>query len=159
MADRVPMTIEGHQRLKDELKRLKETDRPSVIREIETARAHGDLSENAEYHAAKERQGFIEARIRDVDHKLGNAEVIDTTKLSGERVVFGARVRLADTDSGKEVVYRIVGVDQADLKNGLISFSSPVARAIIGKTIGDVVTVHAPNGAREFEILDVSFDS
>lgn len=158
MAERVPMTIAGQQKLREEIKRLKEVERPKIILEIETARAHGDLSENAEYHAAKERQSFVEGRIREVDYKLGNAEVIDTSKLSGDTVVFGARVRLEEGDTSKKVEYRIVGVDEADLARGQISFSSPVARALIGKSVGDIVTVHAPNGTREYEILNVSFE-
>jgi len=146
------------QRLKDELKRLKSVEKPKNIRDIEEARAHGDLSENAEYHAAKERQGHIDAEIRRCEDVIARAEVIDVTKLSGERVVFGATVELEDANNGGAVVYRIVGEYEAALQKGLLSVSSPIARALIGKEIGDTVNVQAPGGAREYEITDVRFE-
>lgn len=158
MTDRVPMTKEGHQSLQDELKRLKSVERPMVIQAIAEARAHGDLSENAEYSAAKEKQSFIEGRINEIGDKLSRAHVIDTSNLSSDRVVFGATVSLTDIDSGEEVKYRIVGVDEADLKAGKISISSPVARALIGHPVGDSVKVKVPSGEKEYEILDVYFE-
>jgi transcription elongation factor GreA len=157
MSDRVPMTKFGLQRLKDELKRLRSVDKQQNIRDIEEARAHGDLSENAEYHAAKERQGHIDAEIRRVEDMVARAEVIDISKLSGDRVVFGATVELED-DNGSKVVYRIVGDFEADIKKGLISVSSPIARAMIGREVGDSVKVQAPGGSREYEITDVRFE-
>lgn len=158
MTDRVPMTKEGHQSLQDELKRLKSIERPMVIQAISEARAHGDLSENAEYHAAKEKQSFIEGRINEIGDKLSRAHVIDTSNLSSDRVVFGATVSLADIDSGEEVKYRIVGVDEADLKAGKISITSPVARALIGHSVGDAVKVKVPSGTKEYEIIDISIE-
>jgi transcription elongation factor GreA len=155
--DRVPMTKPGLQRLKDELKRLKSVEKPKNVKDIEEARAHGDLSENAEYHAAKERQGQIEAEIRRVEDVLARAEVIDVSRLSGDKVVFGATVELEDVDNGGKMVYRIVGEYEADIKKGLISVSSPIARALIGREIGDSVKVQVPGGARELEIADVRF--
>ena len=152
-----PMTLEGHQRLKEELKRLKETDRHQVSKEIEIARAHGDLKENAEYHAAKEKQGFIEARIRELEAKLAQANVIDVSKLSGNKVVFGARVTLQDTETDDEQTYAIVGEDEADVKSGKISVSAPVARAMIGREVGETVKVKTPKGFRELEIIKVEF--
>jgi transcription elongation factor GreA len=155
MSQLFPMTPRGHTLLKEELKRLKEVERPAVIKAIEEARAHGDLSENAEYSAAKERQSFIEGRIRDLEAKLAMANVIDTTRLSGEKVVFGATVTLSDGDD--ETTYTIVGEDEADIKSGLISITAPVARAIIGREVGDSVKVKTPKGLRELEILKVTF--
>jgi len=152
-----PMTPRGAQALRDELKRLREVERPKNVRDIEEARAHGDLKENAEYHAAKERQGFIEGRSRDIESILAQADIIDPAKLSGSKVVFGATVKLTDTDSGDEVVYSIVGEQEADIKKGLLSIGAPVARALIGREVGDTVTVRTPKGAREYEILEVSF--
>ena len=152
------MTITGAQRLKAELQRLKTVERPDVIRAIAEARSHGDLSENADYDAAKERQGFIEGRIAEVESKLANAQVIDPAALDADgRVVFGAIVALRDADTGGEVSYQIVGDDEADLKHGKISVSSPIARALIGKNEGDVAEVQAPGGRREYEILSVSY--
>ena len=144
MSDRVPMTKSGLIRLKQELKRLKAVERPKIVKEIAEARAHGDLSENAEYHAAKEKQSHVEGRITQVEHWIATAEVIDVSKLSGDRVVFGATVHLTDSQSGDEVLYRIVGELEADLKQGKISVTSPIARALIGKVEGDVVRVRAP---------------
>ena len=157
MSQRVPMTKGGLLRLKEELKRLKNVERPKIVKEIAEARAHGDLSENAEYHAAKEKQGHIEGRIAQVEHWIASAEVIDVTKHAGERVVFGATVSLEDTDSGDQVTYRIVGEIEADLKQGKISVTSPIARALIGRSEGDTVVVRTPGGDKEYEIQTVQF--
>jgi transcription elongation factor GreA len=158
MADKVPMTVTGYQRMKDEVKRLKTVDRIEISKAIEVARAHGDLSENAEYHAAKERQSFIEGRIQELESKLAMAEVIDPATLKGERVVFGATVTLSDGETGNEVKYQIVGLDEADLKAGKISVTSPMARAMINKSPGDDVTVRSPKGGeKEYEIVRVEF--
>lgn len=158
MADKFPMTVVGHQRLKEELKHLKSVARPTVSKEIEVARAHGDLRENAEYHAAKEKQSFIEGRIQEIEGKLAMAEIIDPSKLSGDRVVFGATVKLVDLESEEEVSYQIVGVDEADLKGGKISVTSPIARALIGKRVGDEVKVVSPKGGgRAYEVAEVTF--
>ncbi len=155
----IPLTLRGAQLLKDELHRLKTVDRPAVITAIAEARAQGDLSENAEYDAARERQGFIEGRIAELEGKLSNAQIIDPKLLDAEgRVVFGATVQLEDLDSGDKVVYQIVGDDEADIKTGKISVSSPIARALIGKYAGDVAEVQAPGGVREYEILDVRYE-
>ena len=151
MADKIPMTPRGQQILKDEVKRLKEVERPANIKALEVARAHGDLSENAEYDAAKERQSFIEGRIRDLESKLAMAEVIDTTRLAGDKVMFGATVTVADLETSEETTYRIVGEDEADIKSGLISVTAPVARALIGRVVGDTVKVRTPKGQRELE--------
>ena len=154
----IPLTVLGCERLKEELQRLKTVDRPNVINAIAEARSHGDLSENAEYEAAKERQGFIEGKIAELEHKLAHAQVIDPTKLDADgRCVFGATVRLQDVEEGTEVVYQIVGDDEADLKCGKISINSPVARALIGKYAGDTAEVNAPGGIREYDIIDVSY--
>jgi transcription elongation factor GreA len=150
------MTPAGAQKLKDELARLKE-ERPKISREIGIAREHGDLSENAEYHAAKERQGLVEARLKDIEDKLARAEVIDPAKLSGDRVRFGATVMLTNLDSDEESTYQIVGADEADINQGLISISAPLARALIGKSIGDEVVVQLPAGTRRYEIGDIAF--
>ena len=156
--NKVPLTARGAQKLRDELQQLKSVDRPRVIDAIATAREHGDLKENAEYHAAREQQSFIEGRIQDIEGKLSNAEIIDVTKLdTGGRIVFGATVDLADEETGQEVTYQIVGEDEADIKANLISVTSPIARALIGKNIGDIATVIAPGGEKEYEILDVRF--
>ena len=155
--DRMPMTAAGLARLKQELKRLKAVERPKIVKEIAEARSHGDLSENAEYHAAKEKQSHVEGRITQVEHWIASAEVIDVSRLSGDRVVFGATVHLTDSQSGDEVTYRIVGELEADLKQGRISVTSPIARGLIGKTEGDVVRVRVPGGEREFEIGSVEF--
>ena len=154
-----PITLRGAEMLREELKRLKTVDRPSVVAAIAEARSHGDLSENAEYDAAKERQGFIEGRIAEVEGKLSNAQIIDPAALDADgRVVFGATVELEDVDGGKTVTYQIVGDDEADLKQGKISLNSPVARALIGKYAGDVAEVQTPGGQREYEILDVRYE-
>jgi transcription elongation factor GreA len=157
MSDRVPMTKSGLVRLKHELKRLKAVERPKIVKEIAEARAHGDLSENAEYHAAKEKQSHVEGRILQVEHWIASAEVIDVSKHAGDRVIFGATVALSDSDSGDEVRYRIVGELEADLKLGKISVTSPIARALIGRSEGDTVTVRTPGGAREYEIQGIEF--
>lgn len=154
--DKFPMTPRGAEMLRAELARLKE-ERPRISKEIEVAREHGDLSENAEYHAAKERQGLNEARIRDVEGRLAAGEVIDPSKLSGDRVMFGATVGLINLDTDEEIRYRIVGLEEADIEKGLISFNAPVARSLIGKTVGDEVTVKLPGGVRRFEISDVEY--
>lgn len=158
MSGKFPITLHGAELLRTELQRLKAVERPAVIAAIAEARSHGDLSENAEYDAAKERQGFIEGRIAEVEGKLGNAQIIDPASLDADgRVVFGATVELENTDSGAMVTYQIVGDDEADIKQGKISFSSPVARALIGKFSGDTVEVQTPGGLNEFEILDVNY--
>lgn len=154
---KVPMTKLGHQRLKKELARLKKEERPKVVADIEEARAHGDLSENAEYDAAKDRQGFIEGRIREIQGKLAQAEVIDPTSLGGDRVVFGATVTIYDFDNDDESTYQIVGDDEADIKDAKISYGSPIARALIGKSIGEETTIKAPKGDRVVEVMDVVF--
>ena len=157
--NKVPLTVRGAQKLRDELQQLKTQDRPKVIEAIATAREHGDLKENAEYHAAREQQSFIEGRIQEIEGKLSNAEIIDVAKLdTGGRIVFGATVDLADEESGDEITYQIVGEDEADIKANLISVTSPIARALIGKNVGDIATVMAPGGEKEFEILDVRFE-
>lgn len=155
--DRIPMTHGGVLRLREQLKRLKTIEKPRNIRDIEEARAHGDLSENAEYHAAKERQGQIDAEIRHLDDVLGRSEVIDVSRLSGDHIVFGATVELED-DSGQSLTYRIVGEYEADIKKGLLSITSPIARALIGREIGDSISVQAPGGLKEYEIMDVRFE-
>ena len=158
MADAsVPMTSKGHQFLLEELKRLKTVERPRNIRDIEEARSHGDLSENAEFHAAKEKQSLLDFQIRECEDKIARAQVIDIAKLSGDRVVFGATVSLADGDTGDKVVYQIVGDHEAEPKNGKISISSPIARALIGKSEGDEVEVRTPTGVRKFDILSVAY--
>lgn len=154
---RIPMTAAGYQRLEAELKHLKSVERPAVIRAISEAREHGDLSENAEYHAAKERQGWIETRVLELEDKLRRAEVIDVSKLSGDKVKFGATVVLADEDSGDESTYQIVGADEADIKSGLLSITAPLARALVGKAEGDSVEVTTPGGAKAYEIVSVAF--
>lgn len=155
---KVPLTAPGAQKLREDLQRLKSVDRPRVINAIAEARAHGDLKENAEYHAAKEQQGFIEGRIADIESQLSNAQIIDVTTLNaGGKVVFGATVDLIDEESGAEVTYQIVGDLEADIKQGRISVSSPIARALIGKEEGDVAVVKAPGGEREYEIVAVRY--
>lgn len=156
--NRVPLTARGADQLREELERLKRVDRPRVIEAIAEARAHGDLKENAEYHAAREQQGFIEGRIKEIESKLSNAEIIDVTKLNpGGRVVFGATVDVLEIEKDQEHTFIIVGDDEADIKQGKISVGSPIARGLIGKTEGDSVLVEAPGGKREFEILDVRY--
>jgi transcription elongation factor GreA len=157
MSDKFPMTPTGWAAMKAQLKKLKDVDRPRNSRAIEIARGHGDLSENADYSAAKEEQGMIEAKIRELEAKLALAEVIDPTKLSGSRVKFGATVTIEDTESGDPQTYTIVGEHEADIKRGRISIAAPVARALIGKEIGDTVTVTSPKGKREFEVTKVEW--
>jgi transcription elongation factor GreA len=157
--NKVPMTVRGANLLRDELKKLKSEDRPSVIKAIAEARAHGDLKENAEYHAAKDQQGFIEARIKDIEAKLSNTEVIDVTTVDAKgKVVFGSTVKLLDLQADSEIVYTIVGEDEADIKTGLISYTSPIARAIIGKNEGDEVSFSAPGGEKSYEVIEVRYD-
>ncbi|TMB15042.1 MAG: transcription elongation factor GreA [Deltaproteobacteria bacterium] len=151
------MTKAGANAIKREIKRLKAVERPRIVQEISVARDHGDLSENAEYHAAKERQSHIEGRIQMLEDRLARAEIIDVSRLSGERVVFGATVKLEDVDSGQQVQYTIVGETEADLKKGRISITSPIARGLIGREVGDTVKIRAPGGEREYEVLEVLF--
>ena len=151
------MTAPGLQRLEEELRHLKSTERPSIIRQIAEARAHGDLSENAEYHAARERQSFIEGRIAELEEVIGSAEVIDISLLSGEHVKFGAVVRLVDEESEREARYQIVGLHEADIKSGRLSVTSPLAKSLIGKKVGESVSVPAPGGDRSYEILEIRF--
>jgi transcription elongation factor GreA len=159
MSDRVPMTKAGLLKLKEELKRLKSVERPKIVKEISEARSHGDLSENAEYHAAKEKQSHIEGRITQVEHWIATAEVIDVSKHAGsDRVVFGATVTLEESSSGDQVTYRIVGEVEADLKARKISVTSPIARALIGRSEGDTVTVRSPGGEKEYEIQSIAFE-
>ena len=154
----IPLTKRGAEKLKEELQRLKTKDRPAVIAAIAEARSHGDLSENAEYDAAKDRQGFIEGRIKEVEGKLAAAQIIDPSALdAGGKVVFGATVELEDEDSGDQVTYQIVGEDEADLKHGLINISSPIARALIGKEEGDTAEVQAPGGVKHYEVIGVKY--
>ncbi len=156
---KVPLTVAGAERLREELHRLKTIERPNVIAAIAEARSHGDLSENAEYDAAKERQGFVEGRIQEVEGKLSNAQIIDPKLLDADgRCVFGATVEMEDQDSGDTVTYQIVGEDEADIKAGKLSVASPMARALIGKYAGDIAQVQAPGGIREFEIIDVRYE-
>lgn len=155
--NRVPMTPEGYQKLKEELDRLIKIERPAVIQAIAEARAHGDLSENAEYHAAKERQSFIEGRIQELQAKLAAADVIDPAKINQSKVAFGARVKVIDIDADEEYEFTLVGPDEADVKSGKISISSPVGRALIGKEVGDVAVVKAPARTIEYEIIEINF--
>ncbi len=155
--ERIPMTGEGHLALQEELKTLKAVERPNIIAAIAEARAHGDLKENAEYHAAKEKQSFIEGRINEIDNKLAHASVIDVSKLSGGKVRFGATVSIVDVESEEEKTYKIVGEDEADVRDGKISITSPIARALIGKEEGDEAEVAAPSGARAYEIAQVEY--
>jgi transcription elongation factor GreA len=157
MTNRIPMTPEGHVRLTAELKRLKTVERPAVINAIAAAREHGDLSENAEYHAARERQGFIEGRVAELEDKLSRAEIIDINSLSGSKVMFGAKVKLVDEESNEETSYQIVGPEEADIQAGLLSIQSPLAQALLGKEAGDSVEVNTPRGTRYFEILTVNY--
>ena len=155
--DKVPMTAEGHSAMMDEVKHLKTVERPRIIKAIEEARSHGDLSENAEYHAAKEQQGWTEARVAELEDKLSRAEIIDISKLSGDTVMFGAKVTLIDEETDEKTAYQIVGEFEADVKKGKISVSSPIARAIIGKRKGDSVEVNTPGGGKSYEIAKVSW--
>ena len=154
---KLPMTNDGYARLQEELKRLKSVDRPAIIRAIAEAREHGDISENAEYAAARERQGFIEGRVLELEDKIARAEVIDVSKLSGKAVKFGATVTLADEETDEETAYQIVGEDEADIGKGRLSVTSPLARALIGKSIGDSVEVTTPRGSRAYEVIKVKF--
>jgi len=156
--NKVPLTARGAEKLREELTHLKTVMRPKITESIAEARAHGDLKENAEYHAAREQQSFTEGRIKDIEAKLSNCQIIDVTQINAHgKVVFGATVDLADADSGDEVTYQIVGEDEADIKQGRISVTSPIARALIGKREGDVATVQAPGGVREFDVLAVRY--
>jgi len=156
---KVPMTVRGYELLQDEVKKLKSVDRPAVIKAIAEARAHGDLKENAEYHAAKDQQGFIEARIKEIEGKLSHVHVIDVTAIDARgKIVFGSTVELLDEETGKEITYKIVGEDEADIKNGLISFSSPIARAMIGKNEADIVEFNAPGGEKSYEVIQVRYE-
>ncbi|MGB2115723.1 MAG: transcription elongation factor GreA [Porticoccaceae bacterium] len=155
---KIPMTVEGEAALRIELEKLKKEDRPTVIQAIAEAREHGDLKENAEYHAAREQQGFIEGRIQDIESKLSLCQVVDISQMpEGDRVIFGSTVTIINTETDEELKYRIVGDDEADVKAGMISYQSPIARALISKEIGDVVNVHTPGGEVEYEIDDVSY--
>src|SRR5262245_13822152 len=154
---KIPMTADGFQRLEEELRHLKLNERPAVIRQIAEAREHGDLSENAEYHSARERQSFIEGRVAELEDKIARAEVIDVSKLSGQQVTFGATVTIADEDTDEELTYQIVGQDEADIKEGRLSIGAPLARALIGKSVGDSAEVTTPGGAKSYEIVDVRF--
>jgi transcription elongation factor GreA len=157
--NKVPVTVRGHELMQEELQRLKKTDRPNVIQAIAEARAHGDLKENAEYHAAKEQQGFIEGRIKELEGKLSNLQVIDVTAVDAKgKIIFGCTVELIDEDTGNETVYKIVGEDEADIKVGLISFTSPIARALIGRNEGDVVNFSAPGGEKQYEVVEVRYE-
>ncbi|MGF7159839.1 transcription elongation factor GreA [Rhodoligotrophos appendicifer] len=158
MMDKVPMTANGHAALLDEVKHLKTVERPRIILAIQEARAHGDLSENAEYHAAKEQQAYMEARVAELEDKLSRAEIIDVSKLSGDTVKFGAIVTVVDEDTDEEAAYQIVGEFEADVKQGRISITSPIARALIGKGVGDTVEVNTPGGGKSYEILKVSYN-
>ncbi len=158
MMNKEPMTAAGHSRLQSELKRLKREERPAIIKAISEAREHGDLSENAEFHAAKERQAIVEGRVADLEDKLRRADIIDVAKLSGDDIMFGAIVTLADDDTDEESTYRIVGSEEADIRSGLLSITSPLARALIGKTSGDSVEVRTPSGERAYEIVKVQYD-
>ena len=156
---KVPMTVRGHELLQEELKKLKSTDRPNVVAAIAEARAHGDLRENAEYHAAKEQQGFIEARIKDIEGKLSHKQVIDASAVDARgKVIFGSTVVILDEKTDKELTYKIVGEDEADIKQGMISYTSPIARALIGKDEGDAIEFQAPDGLKTYDILEVRYE-
>jgi len=152
-----PITPEGAAKLREELGQLKSVERPAIIQAIAVAREHGDLSENAEYHAARDKQSFIEGRIKDIENKLALAEVIDPSKLAGDKVAFGATVKLSNSETGEEVTYRILGADESDLAKGSISITSPLARSLLGKEVGDEVKMRMPGGERTYEVLDISF--
>ncbi len=159
MSNKVPLTAKGAAKLQEELQRLKTVERPRIIKAIAEAREHGDLKENAEYHAAREQQSFAEGRIKDIEGKLSHAQIIDVTKLdAGGKVVFGATVVVLELDNDEEFTYQIVGEDEADIKNNLVSITSPIARALIGKQEGDDVFLQTPGGSREFEILEVRYE-
>ena len=157
MSDKVPMTKLGFDRLEEELKNLKSVQRPAVVKAIAEAREHGDLSENAEYHAARERQSFIEGRVQELEYKISHAEVIDVSLLEGTDIKFGATITLVDADTDEDVVYQIVGEDEANIKNGLLSVTSPLARALIGKQVQDTVEVNTPKGGKSYEITRVAY--
>lgn len=153
------MTVRGHELLQKELKKLKSEDRPTVIKAIATAREHGDLKENAEYHAAKEQQSFIEGRIKELEGKLSHVQVIDVTEIDADgKIIFGSTVRLLDEETEKEISYTIVGEDEADIKTGMISYTSPIARALISKSEGDIVEFNAPGGEKSYEVISVSYE-
>ncbi len=157
--NKVPVTVRGHELMGQECKRLKSVDRPAVIAAIAEARAHGDLKENAEYHAAKDQQGFIEARIKELEGKLSNIQVIDVTAVDAKgKIIFGSTVELIDEETGNEMAYKIVGEDEADIKSGMISFTSPIARALIGKNEGDIVNFSAPGGEKQYEVIEVRYE-
>ena len=157
MSDKIPMTKLGFERLEEELRNLKSVERPAIVKAIAEAREHGDISENAEYHAARDRQSFIEGRVEQLEHKISHAEVIDVSKLDGKDIKFGATVTLIDDDNSEKVVYQIVGEDEADIKAGLLSVTSPLARALIGKTLKDTVEVSTPKGGKSYEIVKVAY--
>jgi transcription elongation factor GreA len=156
--EKIPMTVRGKKLLDDELKHLMTVERPTIVKAIEVARGHGDLSENADYSAAKERQGFIEGRIQEINAKLARAQVIDPSTIKSEKIVFGATVEVLETESDKKLRYQIVGVDEADIKSGKVGITSPIARALIGKSEGDEVVVHAPKGEVHYEVLKVRYE-
>jgi len=156
--NKVPVTVRGRELLQEELKQLKSVDRPTVITAIAEARAHGDLKENAEYHAAKDQQGFIEGRIKEIEGKLSHLQVIDVTAVDARgKIIFGSTVELLDEDTGKQIVYRIVGEDEANINEGMISYTSPIARALIGQNEGDVVSFAAPDGEKHYEVIEVRY--
>ncbi len=155
--EKIPMTVAGYNRLQEELRHLKSVERPAVIKAIAEAREHGDLSENAEYHAARERQSFIEGRVLELEDRISRAEVIDVAKLSGSAIKFGATVTVADEDTDEESTFQIVGQDESNIKNGLLSITSPLARALIGKTVGDNVEVATPGGSKSYEVVAVVY--
>ena len=155
--EKVPMTLQGYEALQSELKLLKGTERPAIIQAIAEAREHGDLSENAEYHAARERQSFVEGRIAELEDKTSRAEIIDPAKLSGDQIMFGATVVVADCDTDEEKKYQIVGESESDIANGKLAITSPMARALIGKSVGDTIEVHTPGGTKDYEVVTVEF--
>ncbi|MEI6984696.1 MAG: transcription elongation factor GreA [Rhodospirillaceae bacterium] len=155
--EKIPMTVAGYNRLQEELRALKTVERPAVIKAIAEAREHGDLSENAEYHAARERQSFIEGRVLELEDRISRAEVIDVTKLKGSAIKFGATVTVADEDTDEESVFQIVGQDESDIKNGFLSITSPLARALIGKVVGDNVEVTTPGGSKSYEVVSLAY--
>lgn len=159
MVERVPLSKTGHQKLRDELQRLERMERPEIVKAIEVARGHGDLSENAEYHAAKERQGMVEGRIRDLKDKLARAEVIDCAAIGTDKAVFGSVVRLLDLGNDEEITYQLLGSDESDVKQGSISVMSPLGRSMLGKEVGDEIKVQTPGGLREFEVVDIQSSS
>lgn len=157
MTEKIPMTLSGFERLEEELRHLKSSERPAIVKAIAEAREHGDLSENAEYHAARERQSFVEGRIQELEDKISRADVIDVSKLSGKVIKFGATVSLIDEDTEEEVRYQIVGQDESDIKDGRLSITAPLARALIGKTVKDTVEVSTPGGSKSYEVVKVVY--